>query len=109
MLLLEGDDDTKCLTEGEEAHAPESHVSATGKSERQRDSGAKIKTRSGPGLEGPRSPQSTTLVWRGGSRGEAGRTGVTEWPELRTQPLPVRPERGWAQAAGEHERDAGAR
>ena len=31
MLLLEGDDDTKCLTEGEEAHAPESHVSATGK------------------------------------------------------------------------------
>ena len=79
------------------------------KSERQRDSGAKINTRSGPGLEGPRSPQSTTLVWRGGSRGEAGRTGVTEWPELRTQPLPVRPERGWAQAAGEHERDAGAR
>ena len=33
MLLLEGDDDTKCLTEGE----PESHLRATGKSQRDRE------------------------------------------------------------------------
>ena len=37
MLLLVGEDDTKCLMESEEAHTPESYVSATGKSQRDRE------------------------------------------------------------------------
>lgn len=34
---------------------------------------------------------------------------MTKGPELRTQPLPGRPERGWAPAAGEREQDTAAR
>lgn len=33
---------------------------------------------------------------------------MTKGPELRTQPLPGRPERGWAPAAGEREQDTAA-